>query len=42
MEYADVILDSTSEKLAGPEKNIPVFVMKDRKQTMGFLDALFD
>jgi len=41
-EYADVILDSTSEELAGPEKNIPVFVMKDRKQTMGFLDALFD
>lgn len=41
-ELADVILDTTSEKLAGPEKNIPVFVVKDRKQTVGFLDALFD
>ncbi|MCF8218804.1 MAG: universal stress protein [Bacteroidales bacterium] len=39
---ADVILESTSEKLAGPEKNIPVFVVKDRSQTMGFLNALFD
>ncbi|MFW6020085.1 MAG: universal stress protein [Bacteroidales bacterium] len=39
---ADVILESTSEKLAGPEKNIPVLVVKDRSQTMGFLDALFD
>lgn len=41
-EMADVILESTSEKLAGPEKNIPVFVVKDRKQTIGFLEALFD
>ncbi|WP_462281670.1 universal stress protein [Salinivirga cyanobacteriivorans] len=41
-EMADVILDTTSEKLAGPEKNIPVFVVKDRKQTLGFLEALFD
>ncbi len=39
---ADVILDNTSEKLAGSEKNIAVFVVKDRKQTLGFLDALFD
>lgn len=39
---ADVILESTSEKLAGPEKNIPVLVVKDRSQTMGFLNALFD
>ncbi|MGM0613756.1 MAG: universal stress protein [Bacteroidota bacterium] len=39
---ADVILESTSEKLAGPEKNIPVLVVKDRSQSMGFLDALFD
>ncbi|MEA3504900.1 MAG: universal stress protein [Bacteroidota bacterium] len=41
-ELTDVILDSTSEKLAGTEKNIPVFVVKDRKQSMGFLNALFD
>ncbi|TAJ10433.1 hypothetical protein DMA11_19000 [Marinilabiliaceae bacterium JC017] len=41
-ELADVILDSTSEKLAGTEKNIPVLVVKDRKQTLGFLEALFD
>lgn len=41
-ELADVILDTTSEKLAGPEKNIPVFLVKDRKQTLGFLETLFD
>jgi len=41
-ELADIILDSTSEKLAGVEKNIPVMVVKDRKETIGFLEALFD
>lgn len=41
-EMADVILESTSEKLAGPEKNIAVFIVKDRNQTIGFLKALFD
>ena len=40
-ELADIIIDSTSEKLAAPDKNIPVFIVKDRKQTMGFLNALF-
>ncbi len=40
-ELADIIVDSTSEKLAAPDKNIPVFIVKDRKQTMGFLKALF-
>ncbi len=40
-ELADIIIDSTSEKLAASEKNIPVFIVKDRKQTMGFLKALF-
>ena len=40
-ELADIIIDSTSEKLATPDKNIPVFIVKDRKQTMGFLKALF-
>ena len=39
---ADIIVDSTSEKLAEAEKNIPIFVVKDRKQTLGFLEALFD
>lgn len=41
-ELTDVILDSTSEKLAGVEKNIPVFVVKDRKRSLGFLDKIFD
>ncbi|MCF8303211.1 MAG: universal stress protein [Bacteroidales bacterium] len=41
-ELTDVILDNTSEELAGAEKNIPVFVVKDRKQTMGFLKTMFD
>jgi len=40
-ELADIIVDTTSEKLAAPDKNIPVFIVKDRKQTMGFLKALF-
>lgn len=40
-ELADIIVDSTSEKLAASDKNIPVFIVKDRKQTMGFLKALF-
>jgi nucleotide-binding universal stress UspA family protein len=40
-ELADIIVDSTSEKLASADKNIPVFIVKDRKQTMGFLKALF-
>ncbi len=41
-EMANVIIDSTSEKLAGVEKNIPVLIVKDRKQSIGFLEALFD
>ncbi len=41
-EFADIILDSTSEKLASTEKNIPVLLVKDRKQTIGFLKALFE
>ncbi len=41
-DMADVILDNTSEKLAVSEKNISVFVVKDRKLTTGFLEALFD
>ncbi len=41
-ELADIILDTTSEKLASTEKNIPVLLVKDRKQTIGFLKALFE
>ena len=40
-ELADIIIDSTSEKLAATEKNIPVLIIKDRKQSIGFLKALF-
>ncbi len=39
---ADVIMESTSEKLAAAEKNMPVLVVKDRKKTMGFLEAIFE
>jgi nucleotide-binding universal stress UspA family protein len=41
-ELADIIVDTTSEKLAANDKNITVLVIKDRKQTMGFLEALFE
>jgi nucleotide-binding universal stress UspA family protein len=41
-ELANVVLDRTSEDLADVEKNIPVMIVKDRKQTLGFLEALFD
>ncbi|WP_299578493.1 universal stress protein [uncultured Sunxiuqinia sp.] len=41
-DLANVILDRTSEDLAEVEKNIPVMIVKDRKQTLGFLEALFD
>lgn len=40
-ELADIIIDNTSEKLASTEKNIPVLIVKDRKQTIGFLKSLF-
>jgi nucleotide-binding universal stress UspA family protein len=40
-ELAEIIIDSTSEKLVSTDKNIPVFIVKDRKQTIGFLKALF-
>ncbi len=39
---ANLILDSTSEKLVGGEKNLPVMVVKDQKKSMGFLNAIFD
>jgi nucleotide-binding universal stress UspA family protein len=40
-ELANVILDRTSEDLADAEKNINVLIVKDRKQTLGFLEVLF-
>ncbi len=39
---ANLILDSTSEKLVGGEKNLPVMVVKDQKKSVGILDAIFD
>ncbi|MFP4288268.1 MAG: universal stress protein [Bacteroidales bacterium] len=41
-ELANVIMDSTSEKLASVEKNIPVMVVKDISHSIGFLKALFE
>ena len=41
-QLANVIMDSTSEKLASVEKNIPVLIVKDSKESVGFLKALFD
>lgn len=41
-ELTNVLLDRTSEDLAEVQKNIPVLVVKDRKQTLGFFEALFD
>ncbi|MBN1769501.1 MAG: universal stress protein [Prolixibacteraceae bacterium] len=40
-ELANIILDRTSEDLADAEKNINVLIVKDRKQTLGFLEAIF-
>ena len=40
-ELANIILDRTSEDLADAEKNINVLIVKDRKQTLGFLDKIF-
>jgi nucleotide-binding universal stress UspA family protein len=41
-QLANIIMDSTSAKLAGVEKNIPVLIVKDSKESVGFLTALFD
>ncbi|MCG6189514.1 universal stress protein [Maribellus maritimus] len=40
-ELADILIDSTSEKLAASDKNIPVLIVNDRKQSMGFLKTIF-
>lgn len=39
---ANLILDSTSEKLVGGDKSIPVMVVKDHKKSVGFLKAIFE
>ncbi len=39
---ANLILDSTSEKLVGSEKSIPVMVVKDLGKSVGILKAIFD
>jgi len=41
-DLASVILDRTTEDMTEVEKNIPVLIVKDRKETLGFLEALFD
>ncbi len=41
-QLANVMIDSTSEKMANANKSVPIMVIKDRKQSMGFLKALFD
>lgn len=41
-QLAHVIMDSTSAKLAAIEKNNAVLIVKDAKDTVGFLTALFD
>ncbi|MFW6351409.1 MAG: universal stress protein, partial [Bacteroidota bacterium] len=37
-----VILDNTSEKLAGGGKSLPVLIVKDKKLSLGILDTIFD
>lgn len=38
---ANLILDSTSEKLVGAEKNIPVMVVKDKNKSANILKSIF-
>ncbi|MGM0651040.1 MAG: universal stress protein [Bacteroidota bacterium] len=39
---SNIIPDTTSEKLAGSDKNIPVFIYKDRNKSLGFLNNFFE
>ncbi|MDD4226343.1 MAG: universal stress protein [Mariniphaga sp.] len=39
---ANLIMDSTSEKLAGVDKDVPVLIVKDVKEFVGFFKALFE
>ncbi len=39
---ANIIMDSTTEKLTAVDKNMPIMIVKDQKQSIGFLKALFD
>lgn len=40
-ELADILIDSTSEKLAESDKNIPVLIVNDRSKAIVFLKRLF-
>lgn len=40
-DIATVILGSTTEKILGNDTQIPVFVIKKKGETIGFLDAIF-
>lgn len=39
---ANLIMDSTAEKLAGVDKDVPVLIIKDVKEFVGFFKALFE
>ncbi len=41
-QLANIIMDSTSAKLASVDKNIPILIVKNKKESIGFLKALFD
>lgn len=41
-KLANVILDSTSTKLASVDKNVPILIVKDTHHSVGFLKALFE
>lgn len=41
-ELTHVILDNTSEKLAGGGKSLPVLIVKDKKLSLGILDTIFE
>ena len=38
---ASVLMGSTAERLAGYDKNIPLLIVKDKNENIGFLKALF-
>jgi nucleotide-binding universal stress UspA family protein len=40
-DLATVVLGSTTEKILGHDKQIPIFVIKQKGEVMGFLEALF-
>jgi nucleotide-binding universal stress UspA family protein len=40
-DLADIVMDVSPEKLAAPNKNIPVFIVNDRSKAMVFLKRIF-